>query len=83
MSPWRIPASGNGLYTPTMTLPAPEPRLQLPPSPALAASVRRAAWLEPTGEVESLSVADAARRLTPDLRPIVCHAKATARRLGV
>ena len=66
-----------------MNRPAPQPRLLLPNAPALVAGVRQAAWLSPEGEIESLSLASTAKRLTPETPPVVCHAKATAARLGV
>ena len=59
------------------------PALLLPRAPALVAAVRQAAWLTPDGEIEDLSHAEVAARLTPKHPPIVCHARATARRLGV
>jgi len=59
------------------------PKLLLPETPALVAGVRQAAWLGPLGEIETLSLADTAARLKPGLRPLVCHAKAAARRLKV
>jgi len=54
----------------------------LPPAPALVAGARQAAWLTPDGEIELLAFSDAARRArsTP---PFLCHARATARRMGV
>ncbi|HEY3917026.1 MAG TPA: ATP-dependent DNA helicase [Stellaceae bacterium] len=53
----------------------------LPAAPALVAGAAQAAWLSPDGEVELLSLAEAGRRakVTP---PFLCHARATARRLG-
>ncbi|NQV84132.1 MAG: ATP-dependent DNA helicase, partial [Rhodospirillales bacterium] len=55
----------------------------LPRAPALVAGVRQAAWLSPDGEIEDLSHAEVAARINPKLIPIVCHAPATARRLGM
>ena len=54
----------------------------LPAAPALVAGAREAAWLSPEGEIALLPLVEAARRArgTP---PILCHARATARRLGV
>ena len=57
-------------------------RALLPSQPALVAGLRQAVWLTPDGEVETLSLAEAAARIGPDTRPIVCHAPALARRLG-
>src|SRR6185312_10319908 len=54
----------------------------LPAAPALVAGVAEAAWLSPDGEIALLSLAEAARRAR-DTPPFVCHARATARRLGV
>ena len=54
----------------------------LPQVPAVAAGVRQAAWLSPDGEIETLSHAETAGRIRSGARPIVCHAKAQARRLG-
>ena len=66
---------------------AASPRLMLPAQPALVAGIRRAAWLTPDGEIETPPLAEAAKRLAsgsgPPLRPIVCDAKTTAKRLGV
>lgn len=61
--------------------PAPEPLP--PPAPALVAGVRGAAWLEPTGEIETLKASEAASRIESGRAPIVCHARATAVRLGL
>ena len=55
----------------------------LPAAPALVAGASAAAWLSPEGEIELLPFGrgGAARaRATP---PFLCHARATARRLGV
>jgi ATP-dependent DNA helicase DinG len=54
----------------------------LPAAPALVAGVAEAAWLSPDGEIALLSLAEAARRAR-DNPPFLCHARATARRLGV
>jgi ATP-dependent DNA helicase DinG len=53
----------------------------LPDVPALVAGFAQAAWLTADGEVETVSLAEAARRAkaTP---PFLCHARATARRLN-
>ncbi len=56
----------------------------LKPRAALAVSPRQAVWLDETGAAERLSHAEAARRLQgAGCAPYVCHARATARRLGV
>ena len=57
------------------------PRIRLPNQPALVAGVATTVWLTPDGEVDLLSPAETRDRLTPDVVPIVCHARATARRL--
>jgi ATP-dependent DNA helicase DinG len=57
-------------------------RTRLPDTPALAAGVRTAVWLSPAGEVETLSLGEAARRVAGDAVPILCHGRAVARRLG-
>ena len=51
-------------------------------APALVAGAGGAVWIGPGGEPESLSIGDAARRLEGGPAPLVCHAGATARRLG-
>ncbi len=61
----------------------PSPALLLPNAPALVCAVRQAAWLTPDGEIEDLSHAEVAKRLSAKHPPIVCHARATARRLGL
>ncbi|MGH6659976.1 MAG: ATP-dependent DNA helicase, partial [Rhodospirillales bacterium] len=57
--------------------------LALPQAPALVAGVRQAAWLNPTGKVEIVSLAEAAERLQDNIRPVVCHAQTQAARLRV
>ena len=56
------------------------PNIRIPAAPALVAGVRSAAWLSADGEIEDLTLAEAAKQAsaTP---PMVCHAKATQRRL--
>jgi len=56
-------------------------RLTLPEAPALVAGVRQAAWLNPTGEAEIVSLAEAAERLRDKPCPVVCHARTQAARL--
>jgi ATP-dependent DNA helicase DinG len=58
------------------------PRLILPEAPALVAGSRHAAWLTPDGEVDLLEPRAVAARLR-DETPILCHAPATFRRLGL
>ncbi len=58
---------------------APGPRL--PAAPVLLAGIGQAVWIDPEeGEVLSLKSAEAARRARQS-PPLLCHAKATARRL--
>ena len=49
--------------------------------PALVAGASGAVWLDAEGEIEELTLAAAARRATAQ-PPLVCHAPATAQRLG-
>lgn len=51
-------------------------------APVLVATARHILWLSPEGEIETLTGDETARRVavTP---PLVCHARALARRLGV
>ncbi|WP_207483207.1 ATP-dependent DNA helicase [Arenibaculum pallidiluteum] len=58
------------------------PRLMLPDAPALVAGAQHAVWLSPDGEVERLGTKEARARLGME-PPLVCHAPATFRRLGV
>ena len=69
----------------TLESPAPSPPPPLlPRAPVLAVSPRHAAWLDEHGALARLSHDEAAERLAADGRPpYVCHAKATARRLGL
>ncbi|HBC09077.1 MAG TPA: ATP-dependent DNA helicase, partial [Rhodospirillaceae bacterium] len=59
------------------------PYPQLRDVPALVVGVRHAAWLTPEGEIETLTPAEASRRVRKTDRVMVCHAKATARRLNL
>ena len=58
-----------------------------PPSLAAAAVLvagpRGAVWLTPDGEVETMTPRAAVSRLADQPPPLVCHARATAKRLGV
>ncbi|MCG8692055.1 MAG: ATP-dependent DNA helicase [Minwuiales bacterium] len=56
--------------------------VRLPEVPALAVGGGSAAWLTPDGELLEVGPAEAAR-LARDAAPMVCHAPATAARLGV
>ena len=62
------------------------PALVVPRVPVLVAGVSRAAWLTIDGELETIELAEAARRVGGDslfraTPPILCHARATASRL--
>ncbi|MEX2450871.1 MAG: ATP-dependent DNA helicase, partial [Rhodospirillales bacterium] len=54
--------------------------IEIPDAPALIAGVREAVWLSADGEVETVSLKEAASRARK-APPLVCHAKATLRRL--
>ena len=56
-------------------------RARLPDAPALVAGVREAVWVSQAGEVETLGLEAVAERLRRGAAPIVCHARAVARRL--
>ena len=71
----RTPSTGPPVRLPDA------PPVRLPDAPALVAGVRGAVWLSPDGEIETLALDQAARRLGAGPPPLVCHAKATARRL--
>src|ERR1700732_1209557 len=58
----------------------------VPRVPALVAGFREVLWLSPEGEIEALSTAEARARLDPlqgGETPMVCHARAVARRLDI
>src|SRR5665213_400529 len=57
-------------------------RVAVPRAPALVAGFREVVWLSPDGEVEALSPDEARTRVEGEA-VMVCHARATARRLGV
>jgi ATP-dependent DNA helicase DinG len=56
--------------------------VRMPKAPVLVAGVGGAAWISADGEIESLTLAEAARRVDGGAVPVVCHARAAARRLG-
>ena len=56
--------------------------VRLPKAASLVAGMTQAAWLSAEGEIELLPLAEAAQRAR-SAPPLVCHARATARRLGV
>jgi ATP-dependent DNA helicase DinG len=55
--------------------------IRLPKAASLVAGMTQAAWLASDGEIELVPLAEAARRART-APPFVCHARATARRLG-
>ncbi|MGF1611057.1 MAG: ATP-dependent DNA helicase, partial [Kiloniellales bacterium] len=55
--------------------------LRLPEAPLLVAGLGRAAWLTNEGELALIEAGEALRRAR-EVPPILCHAPATARRLG-
>src|SRR5258708_33102275 len=60
----------------------PHDRVLVPQVPALVAGFREVIWLSPEGEIEALSPAEARSRLEGET-PLVCHARAVARRLEI
>jgi ATP-dependent DNA helicase DinG len=63
-------------------------RVLVPRVPALVAGFREVLWLTPDGEIEALSPAEACARLDSardgaGATPMVCHARAVARRLDI
>lgn len=64
------------------TFAPPPPSFRLDDAPALVAGARQVVLLTADGEVEELSPAAAAMRVRRQ-PPLVCHARAMARRLGV
>ena len=79
----RTPSTGPPVRppdSPPVRLPD-QPPVRLPDAPALVAGVRGAVWLSPDGEIETLALDQAARRLGTGPPPLVCHARVTARRL--
>jgi ATP-dependent DNA helicase DinG len=68
---------------PNPSLRAGGPRLLLPVAPAVVAGVGRAAVFTEDGEVLELSSLEAARRLRGGPPPLLVHAPATLRRLGL
>src|SRR5579884_2852260 len=57
--------------------------VMVPHAPALVAGFREVVWLSPDGEIEALSPDEARDRLDGGETAFVCHARATARRLGL
>jgi ATP-dependent DNA helicase DinG len=74
------PASPPAVSAETSGTPS-SPALRLPAAPVLLAGIGRAVWIDPeAGEVLDLKPAEAARRAAAR-PPLLCHARATARRL--
>jgi ATP-dependent DNA helicase DinG len=59
------------------------PAIRLPDAPTLVVGVTRAIWVTTDGEVEELDRREAVARLRDDAVPLLCHAPAAARRLGI
>jgi ATP-dependent DNA helicase DinG len=59
------------------------PRVLVPQAPVLVAGFREVLWLTPDGEIEALAPAEARSRIEREPPPMLCHARATARRLDV
>jgi ATP-dependent DNA helicase DinG len=57
--------------------------IQVPVAPVLVATPQGAVWLSEDGEFELLDKKSLEARLADGPSPFVCHARATARRLGV
>src|ERR1700719_2552449 len=57
-------------------------RVLVPQAPVLVAGFREVLWLSPDGEGEALAPAEACSRVERET-PMLCHARATARRLDV
>jgi ATP-dependent DNA helicase DinG len=62
--------------------PSVRPFIAPPDAPALVLGMRGAVWLTADGEIETLSLADAARRIRHEA-PILVHGRAVARRLNL
>ena len=58
------------------------PRILVPQAPVLVAGFRELLWLTPDGEIDALAPAEARSRIERET-PILCHARATARRLDM
>src|SRR6266852_7491927 len=58
------------------------PRVLVPQAPVLVAGHREVLWLSPDGEIEVLTPAEARSRVERET-PMLCHARATARRLDL
>lgn len=61
----------------------PRSAIRLPEAPTLVVGVTRSVWLSADGEVEEIGQKEAAARIRAGARPLLCHAPAAARRLGI
>lgn len=59
------------------------PEIFIPDSPVLAAGVQRGAWLDADGGIELLPIAALRTAIREAPPPVLVHARATARRLGM
>src|SRR6266853_2505430 len=66
----------------TCALPISPQRVLVPQVPVLVAGFREVLWLSPDGEVEALAPPEARSRVERET-PMLCHARATARRLDL
>jgi len=66
---------------PAQPSPPASPATRLPAAPLLLAGIGRAVWVAPDGELLDLAAAEAVRRAR-ETPPMLCHARATARRLN-
>src|SRR6516165_5334779 len=57
-------------------------RVLVPQAPVLVAGFREVLWLSPDGEIDALAPAEARTRIEHEM-PMLCHARATARRLDM
>lgn len=57
-------------------------RVLVPRAPVLLAGFREVLWLTPDGEIEALPAAEARHRVEREM-PMLCHSRATARRLDM
>jgi ATP-dependent DNA helicase DinG len=71
------------MTSPRAAVPARQPRLLLPDAPALVAGFGRGALLTPDGELLTLPAAEVGRRLRDLPPPLLVHAPATWKRLGL
>jgi ATP-dependent DNA helicase DinG len=60
----------------------PAPRVLVPRAPVIVAGFREVLWLSPDGEIEALAPTEARCRVEHET-PMLCHVRATARRLDI